>query len=101
MSEALLSVRNLTTEFLLPDGKVARALEDVSFDVLPGQTVGLVGESGCGKTTTLMSVMRLLPASGRITSGRALFQGRDLLQFSEPQMRAVRWKEMEIGRAHV
>ena len=96
MSEALLSVRNLTTEFLLPDGKVARALEDVSFDVLPGQTVGLVGESGCGKTTTLMSVMRLLPASGRITSGRALFQGRDLLQFSEPQMRAVRWKEMAI-----
>jgi len=96
MSEALLSVRNLTTEFLLPDGKVARALEDVSFDVLPGQTVGLVGESGCGKTTTLMSVMRLLPASGRITSGRALFQGRDLFQLSEPQMRAVRWKEMAI-----
>lgn len=94
--QALLSVRNLTTEFHLPDGKVARALEDVSFDVLPGQTVGLVGESGCGKTTTLMSVMRLLPASGRITSGRALFQGRDLLQLSEPQMRAVRWKEMAI-----
>jgi ABC-type glutathione transport system ATPase component len=66
MIEPLLSVRHLTTEFLLPDGKIARALEDISFDVSPGQTVGLVGESGCGKTTTLMTIMRLLPSNGRI-----------------------------------
>jgi oligopeptide/dipeptide ABC transporter ATP-binding protein len=97
MSEKpLLSVRHLTTEFHLADGKIARALEDVSFDVMPGQTIGLVGESGCGKTTTLMSVMRLLPASGRITAGRILFKGTDLLELSEKQMRAVRWKEMAI-----
>ncbi|MFZ5880740.1 MAG: ABC transporter ATP-binding protein [Chloroflexota bacterium] len=96
MTEALLSVRNLTTEFHLPDGRIARALDDVSFDVLPGQTIGLVGESGCGKTTTLMSVMRLLPASGRITAGRALFNGRDLMQLGEREMRSVRWREMAI-----
>jgi oligopeptide/dipeptide ABC transporter ATP-binding protein len=94
--QPLLSVRHLTTEFVLPNGEVARALEDVSFDVSPGQTVGLVGESGCGKTTTLMSVMRLLPANGRITAGQVLFNGTDLLSLSERQMRAYRWKEIAI-----
>jgi peptide/nickel transport system ATP-binding protein len=82
MTEPLLSVRNLTTEFHLPDSKIARALEDVSFDVMPGQTLGLVGESGCGKTTTLMAIMRLLPANGRITGGKALLNGTDLMQLS-------------------
>ncbi len=97
MTEApLLSVRHLTTEFVSPSLPPARALEDVSFDVMPGQTVGLVGESGCGKTTTLMSVMRLLPATGRITAGKVLFKGTDLLGISERQMRAYRWKEMAI-----
>jgi oligopeptide/dipeptide ABC transporter ATP-binding protein len=75
---------------------VARALEDVSFDVMPGQTVGLVGESGCGKTTTLMSVMRLLPSNGRITEGAIRFKGQDLLAVSEREMRNYRWKEMAI-----
>ena len=92
----LLSVRGLTTEFIMPDKSVARALEDVSFDVLSGQTVGLVGESGCGKTTTLMSIMRLLPANGRITAGRVLFNGTDLLSLSEDEMRDYRWKSMAI-----
>jgi peptide/nickel transport system ATP-binding protein len=75
---------------------VARALEDVSFDVHPGQTLGLVGESGCGKTTTLMAVMRLLPANGRIVSGRVAYKGADLLTFSERQMRDYRWRELSI-----
>ncbi|MCI0552809.1 MAG: ABC transporter ATP-binding protein [Anaerolineae bacterium] len=92
----LLSVRGLTTEFVTPEGSIARALEDVSFDVLPGQTLGLVGESGCGKTTTLMSVMRLLPAGGRITAGRVLFRGTNLLSLSEREMRDYRWKSMAI-----
>jgi len=94
--EPLLSVRHLTTEFVLSQGEVARALEDVSFDVMPGQTVGLVGESGCGKTTTLMSIMRLLPSSGHITGGEVRFQGKDLLTLSEHEMRSYRWKEMAI-----
>jgi oligopeptide/dipeptide ABC transporter ATP-binding protein len=95
-STPLLSVRHLTTEFHSPSAPVARALEDVSFDVMPGQTLGLVGESGCGKTTTLLSVLRLLPSTGRITSGRILFKGTDLLSLSEREMRAYRWKELAI-----
>jgi peptide/nickel transport system ATP-binding protein len=94
--QPLMSVRHLTTEFVLSEGKVARALEDVSFDVSPGQTVGLVGESGCGKTTTLMSVLRLLPANGRITTGKVRFKGQDLMGLSEPEMRRYRWKEIAI-----
>ena len=94
--QPLLSVRHLTTEFHLANHQVARALENVSFDVRPGQTLGLVGESGCGKTTTLMSVMRLLPASGRITEGNIYFKGTDLLTLSERDMRAFRWKEIAI-----
>jgi peptide/nickel transport system ATP-binding protein len=100
MSEPLLSVRHLSAEFVLGQGssraKVARAIEDVSFDVMPGQTVGLVGESGCGKTTTLMSVMRLLPSNGRITNGQVRYKGRDLLSLSEREMRGYRWKEISI-----
>ncbi|MEW5830412.1 MAG: ABC transporter ATP-binding protein [Chloroflexota bacterium] len=92
----LLSVRNLGTEFVTTDGTVARALEDVSFDVHPGQTVGLVGESGCGKTTTLLSIMRLLPVTARITSGQVIVAGTDLLSLSEIEMRRYRWKELAI-----
>jgi peptide/nickel transport system ATP-binding protein len=94
--QPILSVRHLNTEFILPNGKVARALEDVSFDVCPGHTIGLVGESGCGKTTTLMSIMRLLPSSGRITNGSILFKNTNLLALTERQMRSYRWKEMSI-----
>ncbi len=97
----LLSVRHLSTEFVSLDktkkgAEIAHALEDVSFDVYPGQTLGLVGESGCGKTTTLMSIMRLLPAAGRITAGEVLLDGVDLLALSEREMRRYRWKEMAI-----
>ena len=92
---ALLRVRNLMTEFIMPDKHVARALEDVSFDVHPGETLGLVGESGCGKTTTLMSVMRLLPANARI-GGQVFFKEVDLLALDEKHMRGYRWKELAI-----
>ncbi len=97
MSEApLLRVRHLSTDFILPaDKRIARALEDVSFDVHPGETVGLVGESGCGKTTTLMSVLRLLPANARI-SGQVFFREMDLLSLSERKMREHRWKDIAI-----
>jgi oligopeptide/dipeptide ABC transporter ATP-binding protein len=93
---SLLRVRHLSADFVNPDGSAAHALEEVSFDVKPGQTLGLVGESGCGKTTTLMAIMRLLPASGRITAGQVVFDGTDLLSLSERQMRRYRWKEMAI-----
>ncbi len=100
MTGPLLSIRRLTTEFILQQrgtrGQVGRALEDVSFDVLPGQTVGLVGDSGCGKTTVLMSAMRLLPSNGRITHGQVQYKGVDLLGLNEREMRLYRWKEMAI-----
>ncbi len=100
MNGPLLSIRHLTTEFTLQQrgaaAQVARALEDVSFDVMPGQTVGLVGESGCGKTTTLLAALRLLPSNGRITAGEVRYRDVDLLRLSEPEMRLYRWKEIAI-----
>ncbi len=92
---ALLRVRNLNTEFIIPDKGAARALEDVSFEVHPGETLGLVGESGCGKTTALMSILRLLPANARI-SGQVFFKDTDLMSLSEKEMRAYRWRELAI-----
>lgn len=91
----LLSVRHLTTFFELPNRVHACALEDVSFEVYPYQTVGLVGESGCGKSTTLMSILRLLPPNARL-SGEVFFKGINLLSLSEEQMRAYRWKEIAL-----
>lgn len=95
-TKPLLSVRHLATDFVSPEGVVSHALEDVSFDVRPGETLGLVGESGCGKTTTMLSLMRLLPTAGRITAGKVVFDGKDLLTVSEREMRSYRWKEMAM-----
>ncbi|MEZ4406288.1 MAG: ABC transporter ATP-binding protein [Polyangiales bacterium] len=85
----LLSVRGLVTEFATDRGPL-RAVDDVSFDVAAGETVALVGESGCGKSVTSLSVLRLIQPPGRVVSGRVTFDGRDLLQLSEPEMRKVR-----------
>ncbi len=95
-TDPLLRVRHLTMEFVSAESAPARAVEDVSFDVYPGQTLGLVGESGCGKTTTMLSIMRLLPTAGRITAGEVLFDDIDLLRITERQMRHYRWKEMAM-----
>jgi len=95
-TQTLLSIRHLSTEFTGSGGSLARAVDDVSFDIHPGETLGLVGESGCGKTTTMLSIMRLLPSSGRITSGQILYDGVDLLSLNEREMRRYRWKEMAM-----
>ena len=90
MAEPLLSIQELCTDFLGVRGQ-ARAVDGVSLDVLPGETLALVGESGCGKTVLALSVLRLIPdPPGRVTSGRALFRGRDLLALPEPEMRGLR-----------
>jgi len=86
---ALLEVAGLSTDIRLSK-TVVHALDDVSFTVEAGQTVGLVGESGCGKTMTAMSIERLLPPGGHITGGRVLFDGMDLVALPEKRMRAVR-----------
>ena len=89
-SKPLLRVENLRTHFHTRDG-VVRAVDGVSFDVQPGETLAIVGESGCGKSVTSMSIMRLLPMPpARFASGRVEFEGRDLLRLTEPEMRAIR-----------
>ena len=86
----MLQVEGLVTEFVTGEG-VVRAVDGVSFDVFPGETVSLVGESGCGKSVTALSIMRLIQAPpGRIVSGRVWFEGVDLHSLKEPEMRKVR-----------
>jgi len=87
--QPLLEVRDLRTSFFTDAGEV-RAVDGVSFAVEPGKLMGLVGESGSGKTVSVLSVMRLLPESARVVGGAVMFEGRDLLELSEPEMRAVR-----------
>lgn len=94
MLTARLSVRNLTAEFVT-DGGVFRAVDGVSFEVPPGRTVALVGESGCGKTVTALSVLRLLPdPPASLTADAVLFEGRDLFALSEREMRRVRGEQV-------
>ena len=93
--EALLSVRKLRTSFLTPEGAV-HAVDNVSFDVRKGEAVALVGESGCGKSVTAMSIMRLVASPGRITGGEVRFKGRDLVQLSEKEMRGVRGDDVAM-----
>jgi peptide/nickel transport system ATP-binding protein len=88
-SAPLLSVEDLVTVFDTDEGTV-RAVDGVSFDVPAGKTLGIVGESGCGKSVTSLSIMRLLPEAGRIAGGKILFDGRDLVTTSEREMRAIR-----------
>ena len=90
MGEPLLAIENLRTYFHTTAG-IARAVDGLSLAIAPGETVGLVGESGCGKSVTALSILRLVAAPGRIESGsRVRFEGRDLLQLDERGMRAIR-----------
>lgn len=92
----LLEVNQLSTDFLIEDAPPAHALVDISFTLREGEVLGLVGESGCGKTTLMLSLMRLLPANGRIVSGTVFFQNQDLLSLSEKEMTDVRWKNIAM-----
>jgi peptide/nickel transport system ATP-binding protein len=91
----LLSVEGLQTHFGMIDG-VVRAVEGVSFTVNAGETVAIVGESGCGKSVTSMSILRLIPTPPGKIAGRILFQGRDLLACSDAEMRAIRGKDISM-----
>ncbi len=94
--ETLLAVENLVTVLDTERGE-ARAVDGVSFRIAPAETLGLVGESGCGKTMTALSIMRLLPEPiGRIASGSILFEGRDLVRLPDKEMRAVRGNKISI-----
>ncbi|MDT8428332.1 MAG: ABC transporter ATP-binding protein [Pseudomonadales bacterium] len=90
MSDVILEVSNLVTEFDTDEGQV-RAVDDVSFNVPAGETLGIVGESGCGKSVTALSIMRLLPQpAGQVVSGSIRLQGQDLLSLSLKQMQQIR-----------
>ena len=91
-----MDVRNLSVDYLTDGGTALRAVEDVSFSLEQGRSLGLVGESGCGKTTAMLGMLRLLPAEGRIVSGEVRYEGADLLHLSEREMRKYRWSRMSI-----
>ena len=100
---AVLEVRDLSVNYLTDQGTALRAVEDVSFSLEQGRSLGLVGESGCGKTTAMLSLLRLLPAEGRIVSGEVRYGARsetgpgvDLLRLSEREMRKYRWSKISL-----
>ena len=93
--EALLSVENLQTHFGTLDG-VVRAVEGLSFTINAGETVAIVGESGCGKSVTSMSILRLIQTPPGKIAGRIMFQGRNLLECSDAEMRGIRGKDISM-----
>jgi oligopeptide transport system ATP-binding protein len=92
---SLLSVEDLRVQFWTQRGTIY-AVNGVSFEIARGETLGIVGESGCGKSVTSLALLGILPRAGRIVSGRAIFEGRDLLKLSDEQMRALRGKEIAM-----
>jgi oligopeptide/dipeptide ABC transporter ATP-binding protein len=94
-SDALLSVEGLRTHFLTNDGTV-RAVDGVNFSLRERETLGVVGESGCGKSITALTIMRLLSRPGRAVAGRIMFQGRNLLELSEEEMEDIRGNDIAM-----
>jgi len=95
VSDPLLAVEDLRVSFSTERGTI-HAVNGISFEVAPGETVGIVGESGCGKSVTSLALLGILPRAGRVTGGHALFEGRDLLGLADREMRAVRGKDVAM-----
>ena len=95
MSTPLLDIKGLKTHFLTPEGRV-RAVDGVDFSIGKGRTLGVLGESGSGKSVTALSVMRLIQAPGEIVGGQITLDGEDILAMSEDQMRAVRGRDISM-----
>jgi len=93
--EYLLKVENLTMHYTTRGGEVS-AVDDVSFTVRRGETMGLVGESGCGKTSVALTLLKLLPENGIIKGGHIYLDGMDLVKLKEDQMRRVRWDRISM-----
>ena len=96
MNDKLLDIEDLRVNFHLPEG-IARAVDGVSFDLAAGETLGLVGESGCGKSVTAHSIIKLIPQPpGRIVDGKVFFEGQNILEFSEAKMRKIRGNRISM-----
>ena len=95
MTSPILEVRNLSTHFFTDDGEV-KAVRGVNFSVAPGETLGIVGESGCGKSVTAMSVLGLVQRPGKVVSGEIMFKGRDLLKVSKEELRNIRGRDIAM-----
>ena len=94
--EKLLEVNNLKTYFYIEEG-VVKAVDGVDFDIYPGETLGIVGESGCGKSVTSLSIMNLIESPpGKIVDGEILFEGQDLTELNQSQMRDIRGNEISM-----
>ena len=88
-------MKNLETHFDTRSG-VVRAVDNVTFSLEKGESLGLAGESGCGKTTTALSIIRLLPHNGRIVGGSIAYDGKDLATLKESDIRRIRWKHISV-----
>ncbi|NHJ48102.1 MAG: ABC transporter ATP-binding protein [Asgard group archaeon] len=95
MTEPLLDVKGLVTQFFTESG-VVEAIDGINLTVYPRESVGVVGESGCGKTQTAYSILRILASNGEIMEGQVLYKGQDLVQLSETEMRKIRGKEIAM-----
>lgn len=91
----LLEIRNLKTYYKFSRGWI-KAVDDISFSLDRGKTLGVAGESGCGKTSLAYSIVRVLPSEGRIIEGQILFDGVNLVTLPEPEMRRIRWKKISM-----
>ena len=94
-SASLLSVEDLRVQFWTQRGTI-HAVNGISYEITPGETLGIVGESGCGKSVSALATLGILPRAGRAVSGSALFGGRDLLRLSDPELRRIRGKEIAM-----
>src|SRR5438046_5825325 len=96
MAERLLEVKGLKTYFFTDEG-IVRAVHGIDLYINKGETLGVVGESGCGKSVTALSIMRLIPQPpGRIVQGQIMYNGKNLLELSPAQMRKIRGKEISM-----
>ena len=96
MGEQLIDVQNLETHFKTPDG-IVHAVNGVSFNLKEGETLGVVGESGCGKSVTMLSCLRLIPSPpGKIVAGKAIFRGKDLLKMDSEEIRQIRGGQISM-----
>jgi peptide/nickel transport system ATP-binding protein len=95
MSDPLLSLRDLCVDYVTEEGRV-RAVDRVSLDVAPGEILGLAGESGCGKSTLAQALLRILPPPAVISRGEVVFEGHDVLQLEEEELRALRWRRISM-----